>query len=116
MKGLIGYNVFEGDPDLIAEGQIPVIGDSGAVDGIADVRQGINGNMVSLVTDKVTFAITPAPTDASVSINGVAGTGIKTYKGAAVNWTVYKTGYKTQGGAEAVATDTAKAITLEANS
>lgn len=42
--------------------------------------------MVSLITDKVTFAITPTPTYASVSINGVVGTGIKTYKGATVNW------------------------------
>lgn len=116
MKRLISHNVFEGDPDLIAEGQIPVIGDSGAVDGIADVQQRIDGNMVSLVTDKVTFAITPVPTDASVSINGVAGTGIKTYKGATVNWVVSETGYKTQRGTEAVTTDTAKAITLEANS
>lgn len=63
-----------------------MIGDSSAVDGIADVQQRINGNMVSLITDKVTFAITPTPTYASVSINGVVGTGIKTYKGATVNW------------------------------
>lgn len=46
--------------------------------------------MVSLITDKVTFAITPTPTDASVSINGVVGTSIKTYKGATVNWVVSK--------------------------
>ena len=115
MRRLISYNVFEGDPDLIAEGQIPVIGDSGAVDRIADVQQRINGNMVSLVTDKVTFAITPTPTDASVSINGVVGTGIKTYKGATVNWVVSKTGYKTQRGTEVVTTDTTKAIALEAD-
>ena len=52
MKRLISYNVFEGDPDLIAEGQTPVIGDSSAVDRIADVQQRINGNMVSLITDR----------------------------------------------------------------
>lgn len=113
MKRLISYNVFEGDPDLIAEGQILVIRDSSAVDRIADVQQRINGNMVSLITDKVTFAITP--TDASVSINGVVGTSIKTYKGATVNWVVSKTGYKTQRGTEVVTTNTTKAITLEAN-
>ena len=108
MKGLISYNVFEGDPNLIAEGQILVIRDSSAVDRIADVQQRINGN-------KVTFAITPTPTDASVSINGVVGTGIKTYKGATVNWVVSKSGYKTQRGTEVVTTNTTKAITLEAN-
>lgn len=58
--------------------------------------------MVSLITDKVTFAITPTPTDASVSINGVVGTSIKTYKGATVNWVVSKSGYKTQRGTEVV--------------
>ena len=67
--------------------------------------------MASLITDKVTFAITPTPTDASVSINGVVGTSIKTYKGATVNWVVSKSGYKTQRGT----TNTTKAITLEAN-
>jgi len=78
MKRLISYNVFEGDPNLIAEGQILVIRDS-------------------------------------VSINGVVGTSIKTYKGATVNWVVSKTGYKTQRGTEVVTTNTTKAITLEAN-
>ena len=97
---------------MIAEGQIPVLGDSSAVDGIADVQQRINGNMVSLITDKATFAITPAPTDASVSINGVAGTGIRTCKGATVNWAVSESGYKTQRGTETVTT---KAVTLEAD-
>ena len=43
--------IVEGDPDLIAEGQIPVIRDSSAVDRIADVQQRISGNMVSLITD-----------------------------------------------------------------
>ena len=115
MKRLISYNVFEGDPNLIAEGQILVIRDSSVVDRIADVQQRINGNMVSLITDKVTFAITPTPTDASVSINGVVGTSIKTYKGATVNWVVSKAGYKTQRGTEVVTANTTKAITLEAN-
>jgi hypothetical protein len=61
-------------------------------------QQRINGNMVSFV-----------------SINGVVGTSIKTYKGATVNWVVSKTGYKTQRGTEVVTTNTTKAITLEAN-
>ena len=38
MKILISYNVFEGDPNLIAEGQILVIRDNSAVDRIADVQ------------------------------------------------------------------------------
>ena len=58
--------------------------------------------MVSLITDKATFTITPTPTDASVSINGVVGTSIKTYKGATVNWVVSKTCYKTQRGTEVI--------------
>lgn len=47
MKRLISYNVFEGDPNLIAEGQILVIRDSSAIDRIADVQQRINGNYES---------------------------------------------------------------------
>lgn len=39
MRRLVSYNVFEGDPNLIAEGQILVIRDASVEGKIIDIQQ-----------------------------------------------------------------------------
>lgn len=39
MKRLISYNVFEGDPNFIREGQILVIRDNSTTDKVLDIQQ-----------------------------------------------------------------------------
>lgn len=51
MRRLISYNVFEGDPNLIAEGQIPVIRDAGVEGKIIDIQQRVNSKLISIITD-----------------------------------------------------------------
>ena len=92
MRRLISYNVFEGDPNLIAEGQILVIRDA-SVEG--DIQQRVNSKLVSIITDKFTFAINPTPADATVVINGSTTKSIRAAKGHTVTWSVSKTGFVT---------------------
>ena len=87
MRRLISYNVFEGDPNLIAEG-------------------------LSIITDKFTFAINPTPADATVVINGSTTKSIRAAKGHTVTWSVSKTGFVTQSGSEVISGDVLKNITL----
>lgn len=112
MRRLISYNVFEGDPNLIAEGQILVIRDNIIEGKIIDIQQRINSKMVSILTDKVNFTINPTPADATVIINGSATNHIKAGKGHTVTWSVSGTGYVTQSGSEVVTGDVVKNITL----
>lgn len=116
MKRLISYNVFEGDPNFIREGQILVIRDNSTTDKVLDIQQRINGKLVSILSvPEVTFTITPTPADATVTINGKAGASVKVPKGSTVSWSVAKAGFKTQSGNDVVCADINKAVTLEAN-
>lgn len=116
MKRLISYNVFEGDPNFIREGQILVIRDNSTTDKVLDIQQRINGKLVSILSvPEVTFTITPTPADATVTINGKAGASAKVPKGSTVVWSVAKTGYQTQSGNDVVCADTTKAVTLVTN-
>ena len=67
---------------------------------------------VILEVQKVTFAITPTPTDATVTINGTAQNSVSVDYGSEVTWEVSKTGYTTRNGTEAVIKDTTRAIEL----
>ena len=67
---------------------------------------------VVLEVQKVTFAITPTPTDATVTINGTAQKSVSVDYGSEVTWEVSKTGYTTRNGTEAVIKDTTRAIEL----
>lgn len=112
MRRLISYNVFEGDPNLIAEGQILVIRDASVEGKIIDIQQRVNSKLVSIITDKFTFAINPTPTDATVVINGSTTKSIRAAKGHTVTWSVSKTGFVTQSGSEVISGDVLKNITL----
>ena len=67
---------------------------------------------VVLEVQKVTFAITPTPDDATVLINGTAQTSVSVDYGSEVSWEVSKTGYTTRNGTEVVNKDTTIAIEL----
>ena len=67
---------------------------------------------VILEVQKVTFAITPTPDDATVLINGTAQTSVSVDYGSEVSWEVSKTGYTTRNGTEVVNKDTTLAIEL----
>ena len=67
---------------------------------------------VVLEVQKVTFIITPTPTDATVTINGTAQKSVSVNYGSEVTWEVSKTGYTTRNGTEAVIKDTTRAIEL----
>ena len=67
---------------------------------------------VVLEVQKVTFAITPTPTDATVTINGTAQKSVSVDYGSEVTWEVSKTGYTTRNGTEVVNKDTTRAIEL----
>ena len=67
---------------------------------------------VILEVQKVTFAITPTPTDATVTINGTAQKSVSVDYGSEVTWEVSKTGYTTRNGTEVVIKDTTRAIEL----
>lgn len=112
MRRLISYNVFEGDPNLIAEGQILVIRDAGVEGKIIDIQQRVNSKLVSIITDKFTFVINPTPADATVVINGSTTKSIRAAKGHTVTWSVSKTGFVTQSGSEVISGDVSKNITL----
>lgn len=112
MRRLISYNVFEGDPNLIAEGQILVIRDASVEGKIIDIQQRVNSKLVSIITDKFTFAINPTPADATVVINGSTTKSIRAAKGHTVTWSVSKTGFVTQSGSEVISDDVLKNITL----
>lgn len=112
MRRLISYNVFEGDPNLIAEGQILVIRDASVEGKIIDIQQRVNSKLVSIITDKFTFAINPTPADATVVINGSTTKSIRAVKGHTVTWSVSKTGFVTQSGSEVISGDVSKNITL----
>lgn len=112
MRRLISYNVFEGDPNLIAEGQILVIRDASVEGKIIDIQQRVNSKLVSIITDKFTFAINPTPADATVVINGSTTKSIRAAKGHTVTWSVSKTGFVTQSGSEVISGDVLKNITL----
>jgi hypothetical protein len=115
MRRLISYNVFEGDPNLIAEGQILVIRDNIVEGKIIDIQQRINSKLVSIITEKYSFTINPTPADATVIINGSATNNIRAGKGHNVTWSVSKDGYVTQKGSEVVNGDVTKNITLVEN-
>lgn len=115
MRRLISYNVFEGDPNLIAEGQILVIRDNIVEGKIIDIQQRVNSKLVSIITDKFTFTINPTPADATVVINGSTTKSIRAGKGHTVTWSVSKTGYVTQSGSETISGDVSKNITLVAS-
>ena len=112
MRRLISYNVFEGDPNLIAEGQILVIRDASVEGKIIDIQQRVNSKLVSIITDKFTFAINPTPADSTVVINGSTTKSIRAAKGHTVTWSVSKTGFVTQSGSEVISGDVLKNITL----
>lgn len=112
MRRLISYNVFEGDPNLIAEGQILVIRDASVEGKIIDIQQRVNSKLISIITDKFTFAINPTPADATVVINGSTTKSIRAAKGHTVTWSVSKTGFVTQSGSEVISGDVLKNITL----
>lgn len=112
MRRLISYNVFEGDPNLIAEGQILVIRDASVEGKIIDIQQRVNSKLVSIITDKFTFAINPTPADVTVVINGSTTKSIRAAKGHTVTWSVSKTGFVTQSGSEVISGDVSKNITL----
>lgn len=112
MRRLISYNVFEGDPNLIAEGQILVIRDASVEGKIIDIQQRVNSKLVSIITDKFTFVINPTPADATVVINGSTTKSIRAAKGHTVTWSVSKTGFVTQSGSEVISGDVLKNITL----
>lgn len=112
MRRLISYDVFEGDPNLIAEGQILVIRDASVEGKIIDIQQRVNSKLVSIITDKFTFAINPTPADATVVINGSTTKSIRAAKGHTVTWSVSKTGFVTQSGSEVISGDVSKNITL----
>lgn len=61
---------------------------------------------------KVTFAITPTPVDATVLINGTAQTSVSVDYGSEVTWEVSKPGYTTRNGTEVINKDTTIAIEL----
>ena len=67
---------------------------------------------VALEVQKVTFAITPTPTDATVKINGTEQKSVSVNYGAEVAWEVSKTGYTARNGSETVTKDTTRAIEL----
>ena len=67
---------------------------------------------VVLEVQKVTFAITPTPTDATVTINGTAQKSVSVDYGSEVSWEVSKPGYTTRNGTEVVNKDTTIAIEL----
>ena len=67
---------------------------------------------VVLEVQKVTFAITPTPNDATVLINGTAQTSVSVDYGSEVSWEVSKLGYTTRNGTEVVNKDTTIAIEL----
>ena len=67
---------------------------------------------VVLEVQKVTFAITPTPDDATVLINGTAQTSVSVDYGSEVSWEVSKPGYTTRNGTEVVNKDTTIAIEL----
>lgn len=67
---------------------------------------------VTLEVQKVTFAITPTPADATVMINNVAQKSVSVDYGTEVAWEVSKTGYTTRNGTETVNKDTTRAIEL----
>ena len=67
---------------------------------------------VVLEVQKVTFAITPTPDDATVLINGTAQTSVSVDYGSEVSWEVSKLGYTTRNGTEVVNKDTTIAIEL----
>lgn len=112
MRRLISYNVFEGDPNLIAEGQILVIRDASVEGKIIDIQQRVNSKLVSIITDKFTFAINPTPADDTVVINSSTTKSIRAAKGHTVTWSVSKTGFVTQSGSEVISGDVSKNITL----
>lgn len=112
MKRLISYNVFEGDSNLIKENQILVIRDTSNKNKITDIKKRVNGNMVSIITDKVAFIINSTIADSTITINGVSQNVSVVTKGNTVTWSVSKTGYITQSGSEVVVSNTIKDITL----
>lgn len=65
-------------------------------------------------TEKVTFTVTPNPSDAIVTINGTVGATIEVAKGTEVSYKVEKEGYVTKEGSQVVEQDTTVEITLEA--
>lgn len=99
-------------PNLIAEGQILVIRDASVEGKIIDIQQRVNSKLVSIITDKFTFAINLTPADATVVINGSTTKSIRAAKGHTVTWSVSKTGFVTQSGSEVISGDVLKNITL----
>lgn len=117
MRRLISYNVFEGDPNLIAEGQILVIRDSNVEGKISDIQQRVNSKLVSMLTckeSKVLFAIGASPEDATITINGQNTNMVYVSPGDKVSYSVEKTGYFPQSADDVVVSaDTIKTIVLQ---
>lgn len=66
-----------------------------------------------LSNSEVTFTITATPSNASVTINGIATKSLKVKIGDTVTWKVSASGYYTQTGTETITCDTIKTISLK---
>lgn len=113
MKRLVSYNVYEGDPNLIKEGQILMVRDSNNSKKILDIKQRFNGVLKSLITPEYDFVITTIPVDTIVTMNGATTRSIEVKEGTVVNWKIWREGYKDQSGTDIITSDTTKTITLE---
>lgn len=107
--------IVERDPNEVKDNEILVIKDKVTDGNIVDIKKRINGELVSIVSDRFTFTINPTPADAKVVINGSTTKSIRAVKSHTVTWSVSKTGFTTQSGKEVITGDTTKNITLVAN-
>ena len=69
---------------------------------------------VVLEVQKVTFAITPTPTDATVTINDVVQSSLTANYGTAITWSVAKDGFTAQNGSLTLTEDKTLLVTLVA--
>lgn len=104
--------IVEGDPNEMTDDEILVIKDKIIEGKIIDIQRRVDGKLVSLVTEKYTYTINPAPADAIVVINGSTTKSIRAAKGHTVTWSVSKAGFVTQSGSEVISGDVSKNITL----
>ena len=108
--------IVEGDPNEITDDEILVIKDKIIEGKIIDIQKGVDGKLVSLITERYTYTINPTPADAAVVvINGSTTKSIRAAKGHTVTWSVSKTGYVTQSGSDVISGDVLKNVTLVAN-
>lgn len=105
--------IVEGDPNEMTDDEILVIKDKIIEGKIIDIQKRVDGKSVSLVTEKYTYTVNPAPADAIVVING--STARSAAKGHTVTWSVSKTGFVTQSGSDIISGDVLKNVTLVAN-